>query len=337
MGRVIASTIAFCLIVIIIIPAILVRGCRPVELPQSALGPPVRVFISDDNRMVEMPLELYLVGVVAAEMPASFPLEALKAQAVAARTFAVKRMKIYGGTGCQEHPGADVCTDYRHCQAWLSEAGMGRKWGYLEGLIWSRKIAHAVMSTAGLIVTYNGIPIDAAFHSSCGGYTENSEDVWSTPVPYLRSKRCEFCSTRSPFNEVKQFSISDIEKRLGVDLRVSSTKTHNIAGRAIRVTTSEMMQRPITVLASSPTGRVKTISIGGKILSAMEMRQALGLRSSKISWQISGQNIRISSTGYGHGVGLCQYGASGMAAQGKSFEEILRYYYTGVDIKSIYP
>lgn len=336
MARAVAAIVAFSFVVIIVLPAVLVRGCRPVEEPGVALGPSIRVYMTREGKIVEMPLEEYLRGVVAAEMPASFPIEALKAQAVAARTFAAKRMKLFGGPGCDAHPGADICTDPSHCQAWISLQDLRQRWGYVESLIWWRKISHAVSSTAGLVATYRGALIDAAFHSACGGNTENSEDVWSAFVPYLRAKECEFCRKARPFRENKELSVSEVERRLGVSLRTTRTVTRDVGGRAVRVVTSQVVQRPIEVLANSPSGRIKTVRIGGKVLTALQLRNALGLRSSKITWQLSGETLRINSIGYGHGVGMCQYGASGMASQGRNFVDILKYYYSGVDISAIY-
>ncbi|HHY46903.1 MAG TPA: SpoIID/LytB domain-containing protein, partial [Firmicutes bacterium] len=170
----------------------------------------------------------------------------------------------------------------------------------------------------------------------CGGNTENSEDVWSAFVPYLRARECEFCRKTHPFRENKDLSVSEIERRLGVTLRTTRTVTRDVGGRAVRVITSQVSPRPIEVLASSPSGRIKSVRIGGKVLTALQMREALGLRSSKITWRLSGETLHISSVGYGHGVGLCQYGASGMASQGKDFVDILKYYYSGIDISALY-
>ncbi|NPV54412.1 MAG: stage II sporulation protein D [Firmicutes bacterium] len=335
MKRMVFFIVAFCFVVIIVLPSIIaLRGCSfnvPPAPPQTS-SPEISVYIEPQKKIVRMPLEQYLIGVVAAEMPASFALEALKAQAVAARTFALKRMRAFGGKGCLEHPGADVCTDYRHCQAWKSTDDMRRTWGYLEFIPYYYKISQAVRATEGYVITYHGELIDAAYHSNCGGSTDDAADVWSAPVPYLQGKPCNFHRGGQVFREQRVFSLEELERRLGVTFGVRKVTTQRVNGRVVEVISRDPMARPVEVLAQSPRGRVKTIRIGNRTFSAADLRDRLGLRSTRLSWRINGDSVLIQTTGYGHGVGMCQYGADGMARQGKSFEDILKYYYTGVEV-----
>ncbi|HHV63258.1 MAG TPA: stage II sporulation protein D [Firmicutes bacterium] len=335
MRRIVFFVVAFCFVVVIVLPSLIaLRGCSLTvpPAPPLASSPEISVYVEAQKKIVKMPLEQYLLGVVAAEMPASFALEALKAQAVAARTFALKRMRAFGGQGCPEHPGADVCTDHRHCQAWKSADDMRRMWGYFEFIPYYYKVSQAVKATEGYVITYQGKLIDAAYHSNCGGATDDAADVWSAPVPYLRGKPCNFHMGSQVFREQKAFSLEELERRLGVSFAVRKVMTQRVNGRTVDVISRVPMAGLVDVIAQSPQGRVKTIRIGDKIFNGADLRDKLGLRSTRLSWRISGNEVLIQTTGYGHGVGMCQYGADGMARQGKSFEDILKYYYTGVEV-----
>jgi len=146
----------------------------------------VNVFITNQNKIQKIDLEEYVKGVVAAEMPAEFEIEALKAQAVTARTYVLSKEIVLGGKGCQLHPGADVCTDSEHCQAWQSEEELRQKWGENFDKYYV-KISQAVADTEELVLVYNDALIVPAYHAISGGKTENSEDVWQSKIPYLRS------------------------------------------------------------------------------------------------------------------------------------------------------
>ncbi len=333
--RAIVFSVAFCILAVLVIPSVLVRGCdlRPTP-PEEALDPAVRVFVTSTGKVAEMPLEDYVRGVVAAEMPASFDLEALKAQAVAARTFALKRMKAYGGPGCSAHPGADVCTDHEHCQAWVSEQELRKRLNYLESYVYIRKLASAVASTTRMVVAYQGELIDAYYHAASGGSTDNSEEVWSSAIPYLRAVSTEFEAQEPSFQERVGFTIEELEKKFGVQLRQRRTTTYKVAGKDVSVVTEEKVDRPIEILSVSRAGRVKEVKVGDKVMSGYSLRTILGLRSTKLTFQIAGDKVYFTTTGYGHGVGMSQYGAQAMAQAGKGHAEILKHYYTGTEVVS---
>src|SRR5690606_23147314 len=142
---------------------------------------------NEEDRLVLVPLETYVRGVVAAETPPTFPLEALKAEAVVARPYAVRRMRVFGGAGCDRHPAADVCTDPGVHQAYAGDEELRRRWGSLRYPAYRQRVEQAVEATRGLILMYDGRPIDAVYHSTSGGRTEAAEHVWGEAVPYLAS------------------------------------------------------------------------------------------------------------------------------------------------------
>lgn len=283
----------------------------------------VRVYLVDQQRTIRLWLGEYLVGVVAAEMPADFHLEALKAQAVAARTYVYRRMRQYGGPGCKKHPNADVCNDPTCCQAYLSPEQLRQRWGELEARLYMNKISQAVRETYGEIATYRGVPIDPVFHSTCGGKTENSESVWGSAVPYLRSVPCSYDRHSPKWRATRIITKSEIASKLSC-----------LQG-GVPVAAIQANLNAIAVTARTATGRVAAVKIGNIEYSGTDFRYALGLNSTSFSWEDQGDCLLFTTIGYGHGVGMCQYGADGMAAQGYDYRQILRHYYQGIDISPI--
>lgn len=298
------------------------RSRPPLPLTGFEGDLPVRVHVSASNRVIDLPLEEYVKGVVAAEMPAEFHPEALRAQAVAARTYAVNHMKVFGGEGCREHPEADVCADPAAGQAWLSGADLRRKWGFLRFPRHWRKVSEAVEATRGLVIVYEQRPIDAVFHAASGGRTEDAEQVWGRPVPYLRSVSSpdlgnKYDATRSTF------TLPEVASRTGVE--AASLERLRRLGR-----------EPLAVLDRTPSGRAALVRVGDREMTGREFRQALGLNSALFSLRLAGDRVEVTSSGYGHGVGMSQYGAQALALQGKSFDAILRHYYAGVEIRPLF-
>ncbi|KAF1086029.1 Amidase enhancer precursor [Sporotomaculum syntrophicum] len=282
-------------------------------------GTIVRLFRHETGRVELIPLEDYVTGVVAAEMPALFPEEALKAQALAARTYIVKRM-MAGGVVNNHHEGADVCDDPTHAQGYLTTEAMKERWGKIKYYQYYYKIRMAVDSTAGEIITYQGQPIDPVFHAACGGHTENAEDVWKFAVPYLRSVACPYENNPESVRQVA-FVRDQVAKALNVDFESVSASTNQ----------KELIQ----VVESTATGRPKTLLVNDRRLSASEIRQKLGLRSTNFTWQLKDDQIIFETVGYGHGVGMCQYGACGLAQHGNDYKKIINHFYTGVQINNI--
>ncbi len=283
----------------------------------------ISVYFHNTNETVEVPLEGYLVGVVAAEMPASFEAEALKAQAIAARTYALKKVELCAGDA--RHPGASICTNPNHCQAWISKQTMKARWGMFGYLTNLKRIQQAVAETKGQVITYQGRLIDPVYHSTGTGKTENSEDVWHNSIPYLRSVQSPWDEQSPRFSESKSISISQIDAALGTNLQAIPVAALGTGGsNAI-----------IKVVERTSSGRIRRLQIDGKTVLGTEFRRVLGLNSTDFSWSIKGEKLIFTTKGFGHGVGMSQYGANGMAKLGAGYEQILKHYYTGVKLERI--
>jgi stage II sporulation protein D len=250
-------------------------------------------------------------------MPAEFPLEALKAQAVSARTYAVKRMGT-GGVPNPLHAGADLCNDHRHGQAWLSREELKERWGTMRYYNYYYKVKSAVDETRGEVLTYQGQLIDPAYHASCGGETENSEDVWKFQVPYLRSVACPYEADPQLVQSIS-ISLEQVDQALGTTLAAIPVSSNKIVGE-------------IKVIERTASGRPKSLVVDGQQFPAVVVRDLLGLRSTNFTWKLKGSDITFTTTGYGHGVGMCQYGAKGMAEHGYNYRTILGHYYSGVEV-----
>ncbi len=278
----------------------------------------INVFHHSRGELVEMPLEEYVVGVVSAEMPASFGKEALKAQAVIARTYALAQMREGGGRGCDRHPSADICTEAQHCQAWESQEEAREKWAvHQQDKKWD-KITAAVNSTRDMVVTYQGKPVDAVFHSTCGGHTDNSEEVWSTASSYLKGVECGYCSHSPWSNHKVTYTLEEFSRLISQFPRAQPAASY--------------LQPSFTVLDSSSTDRWRNIRLNNLSLTGHELRNLLDLPSTRVNWRVDNNNILFETKGYGHGVGLCQYGADGMSRKGYNYKEILKFYYQGVEV-----
>ncbi|MCK1994515.1 stage II sporulation protein D [Peribacillus muralis] len=271
----------------------------------------VAVYRTTAKKIEKVAMESYLTGVVAAEMPADFEEEALKAQALTARTYIVNQLISKSKLGLPD--GADVSDTIMH-QVYLNNDELKKQWGsdYKSKM---KKINKAIKETEGQILTYEGKPITATFFSTSNGYTENSEDYWQADFPYLRSVSSPWDKEESPkfYNKVV-VNTADFEQKLGVSLSSGTTIG--------------------TVVERTSGNRVGIVDIGGKKLTGKQIREKLGLTSSDFNWERQGQRIVITTKGSGHGVGMSQYGANGMAREGKSYEDIVKYYYKGVEVQS---
>ncbi|MGI6005325.1 MAG: stage II sporulation protein D [Christensenellales bacterium] len=277
----------------------------------------VNVYIAGTGEVVTMDLEEYIVGVVSAEISPSYNREAIKAQAVAARTYTVRRMKILGGSPCGKG-GADVCTSAGHCQAYYSDAQLKSRWGggYSKHL---QAISDAVYGTQGLVVTYNGKPINAFYHAASGGATENCEDVFTQALPYLRS-------VASP-GEEKYIKLTDTK----VFTREAFAKT--LSSKLGTDIDPDELEKSISITSRTAGNNVKSMEIGGKSATGVNFRSWFSLRSTDFSLSFDDKNVTVSSKGYGHGVGMSQTGANAMAASGNGYATILTHYYTGTKIQ----
>ncbi|WNS42634.1 stage II sporulation protein D [Paenibacillus sp. MMS20-IR301] len=295
------------------------------EQPQ----PDVTVYLSQSGQIETLPLEDYVSGVLAAEMPADFELEALKAQAVAARTFIVRRLLAGDHSGVPV-PEADVSDTVSH-QAYVSKAVLERDWAAGSKSAGLAKLRRAVLETRGTVMTYKGQPITASFFASSGGYTENSEDYWTVEVPYLRSVASPWEQQITPNLAVTYtFTNTELRSKLGLD----DQDIPAAAGKASQIASSSS-GLPAVVLSLTAGHRIGEISIGGKVFTGREVREKLGLRSSQFTWKRQGGKVLITTYGNGHGVGMSQWGANGMAKQGSTATQILKHYYSGVSFTKV--
>lgn len=268
--------------------------------------------------MERMELETYLIGVVAAETPVSFEMEALKAQAVAARTYTLYHAR-HGG--CRANEGAYVCTDSACCQAYLSDARMRERWqkSYRAN---RKRVETAVQETAYEVLTYDSEPIETLYHSASGGHTENVEDVYAEQRAYLRGvpSTAEVGSARPSGQKAftrQAFCTLVNEKWSSAALS---------PGR---------LEEQVEILSLTGGGRVKSVRLGNTAATGRAIRSLLGLDSTLFSVALNENEIQFFTKGYGHGVGMSQSGAQAMALGGRSYEEILLYYYTGVSLSKL--
>lgn len=302
------------LIFFVLIPMLFVSACAILvhksKTYDIAEEPRIKLYLSAEDQVIELGLEEYLLGTVAAEMPAGFGVEALKAQAVCARTYAVRKI-IEGRT----YPGgAQLSDDINSCQAYISPAEFSRRNPSHYRELWS-KIEAAVTATRGLIMVHQNQPIDALYHSTCGGKTESALATTGKDIPYLRSVECNYCQASRYYHSQQVFSPQDLKPILK-----ESSPGNKIS---------------LKVVSRTNSGRVSRLELNGQTIYAETMRRSLGLPSTWWDFTLDKGSLIINSKGYGHGMGLCQYGAGGMASQGKSYKQILQHYYQHIELLSL--
>lgn len=264
----------------------------------------VRVYREKTGIIDRVPIEEYVVGVLSGEMPASFEVEALKAQAVASRTYVMYQISKNKN---KDYDVVDTVTN----QVYLDTSSLKEKWGddYLTNI---NKIKQVVLDTSGEYLEYDGKVVEAVFFSTSTGMTENSEEIFSTEVPYLRSVVSTWDEISPVYTDSKKFSKDEFYKLLGLDYQEKLS---------------------VDIKENTSTGRVLEIDINGKAFTGKEVCSKLSLRSTFFEIVEYDDAIVVNTKGYGHGVGMSQYGAQGMALEGYTYDEILKYYYSGVEIK----
>ncbi|WP_342665456.1 stage II sporulation protein D [Paucisalibacillus globulus] len=268
----------------------------------------VAVMRAQTEQIENVPLEAYISGVVASEMPIEFEAEALKAQALAARTYVVNKM-LY-----QKEEDASDVTDTIQDQVYKNDAELREKWGtnYNQNM---KKISDAVLATKGQIITHNDKPIDPQFFSTSNGFTENSEDYYINEIPYLRSVSSPWDEASPYYLDQETFTFEQVETVLGIDLPNNKQLT-------IEATRTE-------------SKRVGELNLEGNTFTGREVREKLKLRSNDFSIEQKDNYLIFTTKGSGHGVGMSQYGANGMAKEGKTYEDIVKYYYKDVEISKM--
>ena len=252
-----------------------------------------------NGNTINIELEDYVIGVVAAEMPASFHTEALKAQSVIARTYAFNKLS----------KGVTL-TDNNSTQNYIDIDQMRNKWG-ADFDKYYNKIKDAVLSTEGTTLKYNDEYIDAVYFSTSNGYTEDSINVWENDIPYLKSVESYWDRDASSFFRTQTMDLNTFNSKLGTNISNGDE---------------------ISIIEKNSSSRVSKISVGGKIFSGVQFRNILGLRSADFDIGLNDNLLTITTRGYGHGVGMSQYGANGMAQNGYNYKQILSHYYSNVSI-----
>lgn len=266
----------------------------------------VRVKDTTTGEVIKVPLEDYVKGVIAGEMPVDFDIEALKAQAVASRSYVLVKMRD------NKNSDYDVVNTTTN-QVYLTDEKMKNNWkeNYDNNL---KKVKKAVQDTNGEYLSYNGEIANALFFSTSSGMTENSEDVFVSSIPYLRSVSSDWDKASPKYEEVNVYTLNDFYEKLNLEYNEILT---------------------VEITEKSNTGRPKKININGTIFSSRDIASKLGLRSSYLSITVNDKRVTIVTKGFGHGVGMSQYGAEGMAKEGYKYNEILAHYYEGTEIKKI--
>ncbi|SHH50549.1 stage II sporulation protein D [Clostridium grantii] len=289
------------------------------KINQSANEITVGLFITKKNKIQEIGLEDYVVGVVAAEMPASFEMEALKAQAVAARTYAVAHLEQFGGNSSKGAKGGNL-TDTTDCQVYITKDDRYNSWPASSCDEYWEKIKEAVQSTSGQVLTYEGSLVSCPYYfSTSSGNTENAKDVFNTNESYLKSVPSEGEENSPKFKTTVSFGVNSIANTINAnyeDAKVSGSK----------------LKKQVKIIKRSEAGTVKEIQLGERIATGAEVRKIFSLTSSNFDIDIDSNSVTFTCYGYGHGVGMSQFGANARAKEGKDYIDILKHYYTGVEI-----
>ena len=276
----------------------------------------INLLHKDTGEVEQVNLDEYLCNVVSAEMPADYEIEALKAQAIVARTYTIYKVQN------KKHDNADICDDSTCCQAWISKENRLARWEESKRESNWQKICDCVNSTKGKIITYENKPINAFFHSNSGGTTEIPVNVWGgTGYPYLQSVETSGEDAYTQYASEVILTQEELVNKLKEKYSDISIDFSN--------------NDDIKILEYTESTRVKTVKFGNHELSGVEARSIFGLKSTNFEIIKEDNNIKFSVKGYGHGVGMSQTGADSMAKQGSTAEDIINHFYTGVEIKDI--
>ena len=255
-----------------------------------------------NGSLLKIELEEYLIGVVGSEMPALFSMEALKAQAVVSRTYTLKALSL-----------GKTLTDTASTQTYKDKNELHALWGSNFNNYYS-KIQNAVAGTKGKYLTYNGTYIEAVFHSTSNTRTEDAKNVWGNSFPYLVSVDSPYDTNNPSYEYQINMSYDEVSRKLGITVNQDTL---------------------FTIMGKTIGNRVSQISVGDKVYTGVEFRNKLGLRSADFEIEKQENGLIIKTRGYGHGVGMSQYGANGMAKNGSNYQTILKHYYQGVTISSL--
>lgn len=279
----------------------------------------IKVLITSTGEIKQMHLDEYLKGVVASEMPASYEQEALKAQAVVARSYTLNKIENNLGKNISEHNGADICDNVNHCQAWITKEDRLARWEEKDRQAYWDKICLAVDSTKGEIITYDGKVINAFFHSNSGGKTESPVEVWGGSIPYLQTVETSGEDAYTQYSSKLEISKENFISKMKEKYSQFEIDFSNI-------------NEAIKVEKYTEGGRVKSVKIGNVSLSGVDVRKIFNLKSANFDVKIEENKIIFDVRGYGHGVGMSQTGANTLAKEGKSYQDIINHFYKDIKI-----
>lgn len=292
-------------------------------IKQNKVVDKIKLKRSATGEIKELSVDEYIQGVLPAEMPPEYDLEALKAQAIVARTYLFNKMKT------NAHKDADICDSPSHCQAYYAKEDLFRIWKNSKKYTqedcekYYKKIKEAVGDTKNIVVTYNGEYIKAYFHACSGGKTEDVSQIWGKQdIPYLKSVESIENESYKNYTSKVKLTLSKLEEKLNKD---ETTKC-----------SIDSEEEIVKILSYTKTGRVDKVKIGGSIYSAEKLRTLLGLRSTNFTVECKNKEVVFNVIGNGHGVGMSQVGADYYAKQGYTFTQIILHYYTGVDVTYLY-
>lgn len=286
----------------------------------EALCPDIKVYMTKENKIAVINIEDYVRGVVCAEMPAEFEKEALKAQSVAARTFALVHIKEYGGTPCPEAKGADV-TDDTKCQVFMTKDDRFKEWDKSKRDDYWNKVTDAVKETQGETIEYDGKIITAPLYFAVSnGKTDDAKDVFSFSEPYLKSVSSSGEENSPKYKTNYNLSFGKFAKEVNSKYPKAHVKEGSIKSQ-------------VAVISKFSGGAVNEVRLGDIKLQGTEFRKFLNLNSNDFEFLFTNKSITIKCLGYGHNVGMSQWGANLMAKSGKKYNEIISHYYQGTSIK----
>lgn len=318
MRKIIVIIIINTIITVFIIPFLIVSNFSEKTVAENTYTESpikIEVYNPETETNEQTPFEEYIKGVVAAEMPALFDIEALKAQAVCARTYALRAIEAMGQTTDILPNPSDIG------QAYKTKEELKEQWGENFDEYYNN-IETAVNETYGEIMVYNDEPILAVFHSTSAGYTENSENIWESALPYLKSVESSGDIYAPQYETSTELSYDKIK-----ELFISKYPSISFS--------SDSLISQIKINSVSNAGYITSVTVGGVTMSGLDIRGVLGLRSASFTMTDTGISIIFTTKGYGHGAGMSQYGAEAMAEEGYTYKEILNHYYTDIDFKNM--
>lgn len=318
MRKIIVIIIINTIITVFIIPFLIVSNFSEKTVAENTYTESpikIEVYNPETETNEQTPFEEYIKGVVAAEMPALFDIEALKAQAVCARTYALRAIEAMGQTTDVLPNPSDIG------QAYKTKEELKEQWGENFDEYYNN-IETAVNETYGEIMVYNDEPILAVFHSTSAGYTENSENIWESALPYLKSVESSGDIYAPQYETSTELSYDKIK-----ELFISKYPSISFS--------SDSLISQIKINSVSNAGYITSVTVGGVTMSGLDIRGVLGLRSASFTMTDTGNSIIFTTKGYGHGAGMSQYGAEAMAEEGYTYKEILNHYYTDIDFKNM--